>query len=143
MPTMTSQSTSSVRIDTSINRVWKAVTTADLIKQWFFGVDTEAEWKVGGKLIHRGEYQGKPYVDSGEILEFTPPRRLVHSHWSDLSGKPDDPENREVVSWDLAEADGGTRLTITEMNLPSDEAARTSAAAWKSALQSLKDLLEG
>lgn len=143
MPTMTSQSTTSVRIDASVSEVWKAVTTPDLIKQWFFGVDTEAEWKVGGKLIHRGEYQGKPYVDSGEILEFTPPRRLVHSHWSDVSGKPDDPENREIVSWDLTEVEGGTRLTITELNLPSDEAARTSEAAWKAALQSLKDLLEG
>jgi uncharacterized protein YndB with AHSA1/START domain len=143
MPTMTSQSTSSVRIDAPINTVWKSVTTPDLIKQWFFGVDTEAEWKVGGKLIHRGEYKGKPYVDSGEILEFTPPRRLVHSHWSDVSGKPDKPENREVVTWDLAEADGGTRLTITELNLPSEEAARTSAAAWKAALQGLKDMLEG
>ena len=104
MPAMTSQSTSSVRIDAPMNTVWKAVTTPGLIKQWFFGVDTEAEWKVGGKLIHRGEYQGKPYVDRGEILEFTPPRRLVHSHWSDVSGKPDVPENREIVTWDLAEA---------------------------------------
>ena len=67
-------------------------------------MDTEAEWKVGGKLIHRGEYKGKPYVDRGEILEFTPPRRLVHSHWSDVSGKRDKPENCEVVTWDLAEA---------------------------------------
>jgi uncharacterized protein YndB with AHSA1/START domain len=143
MPTTTSQATSSVRIDASRKAVWKAVTTPDMIKQWFFGVDTEAEWNVGGKLIHRGEYQGKPYVDSGEILEFMPPRRLVHSHWSDVSGKPDEPANREIVSWDLAEVDGGTRLTITELNLPSEEAARTSEAAWKAALQGLKDLLEG
>ena len=106
-------------------------------------MDTEAEWEVGGKLIHRGEYQGRPYVDRGEILEFTPPRRLVHSHWSDVSGKPDEPENREIVTWDLAELDGGTRLTITELSLPSEEAARTSGAAWKAALQSLKTLLEG
>ena len=143
MPTITSQSTSSVRIDAPMNAVWDAVTTPGMIKQWFFGVDTEAEWEVGGKLIHRGEYQGKPYVDRGEILEFTPPRRLVHSHWSDVSGKPDEPENREIVTWDLAEVDGGTRLTITEQNLPVGGGCPNLGSGREAALQSLKDLLEG
>jgi len=143
MRTSTRESFSSVRIDAPIDDVWAAVTTPILIKGWFFGVDTEAEWKVGGKLVHRGEYQGKPYIDQGEILEFEPPRRLVHSHWSDASGLPDQPENHEVVSWHLIDDAGGTRLTITEQNLPSEEAVATSEAAWKGALQSLKDLLEG
>ena len=143
MPTSTRESVSSVRIDAPIDEVWKAVTTPAQIKRWFFGVDTEAEWKVGGKLVHRGEYQGKPYVDRGEILEFVPPRRLVHSHWSDVSGKPDRPENHEIVSWDLARDGAGTKLTITELNLPSEEAASTSAAAWNGALESLKGMLEG
>ncbi len=143
MPTSTRESVSSVRIDAPIDEVWRAVTTPALIKRWFFGVDTEAEWRVGGKLVHRGEYEGKPYVDRGEILEFEPPRRLVHSHWSDVSGKPDRPENREIVSWDLDGDGAGTELTITELNLPSEEAAATSEAAWNGALQSLKRMLEG
>ncbi len=143
MPTSTRESVSSVRIDAPIEEVWRAVTTPVLIKRWFFGVDTEADWKVGGKLVHRGEYQGKPYVDRGEILEFAPPRRLVHSHWSEVSGKDDRPENHEIVSWDLAGDGAGTELTITEQNLPSDEAVATSAAAWKGALQGLKRMLEG
>jgi uncharacterized protein YndB with AHSA1/START domain len=142
MATTTTESTSSVRIDAPIEQVWQAVTTPTLIKEWFFGVDTEAEWKVGGVLVHRGDYQGRPYVDRGEILEFLPPRRLVHSHWSDVSGKPDRPENHEIVTWDLAERGDGTELTITERNLPSEEAVSTSESAWKAALDRLKALLE-
>lgn len=46
------------------------------------------------------------------------------------------------MAWDLAERDGDTELTITEENLPSEEAARTSEAAWGIALESLKELLE-
>ena len=133
---------SSVFIDGPIEKVWAALTTPELIKQWFFGVDTEADWRVGGELVHRGEYQGKPYVDRGTILEFEPPRRMVHTHWSDVSGRPDTPDNYQRVAWDLAERDGGTELTITERNLPSDEAAETSEQAWKAALGSLKELLE-
>src|SRR5688500_5656940 len=133
---------SSTRINAPVEAVWKAITTPAEIKRWFFGVDTESDWTVGSQLVHRGEYQGKPYVDKGEILEFEPPRRLVHTHWSDVSGKPDTAENYQHVAWDLAELDGGTELTITERNLPSDQAAKTSEGAWKAALGSLKELLE-
>lgn len=142
MSTTTNEIRSSTRIDAPIATVWKAITTPEQIKEWFFGVDTESDWQVGSQLVHTGEYQGKPYVDKGEILELESPKRLVHTHWSDVSGKPDMPENYQIVAWDLVERDGGTELTITEENLPSDQAAQTSEAAWAAALKSLKELLE-
>lgn len=142
MPTTITEITSSTHIDAPIDRVWKAITTPSEIKQWFCGVDTESDWRVGGDLVHRGEYQGKPYIDKGTILEFEPPKRLVHTHWSDVSGKPDTPESYQLVAWDLAERGGGTELTIRERNLPSAEAAKTSEQAWEMALASLKKVLE-
>jgi uncharacterized protein YndB with AHSA1/START domain len=84
--------TNSITIEAAIEEVWRALTTPDQIKRWFFGVDTETDWKVGSPLVHRGEYQGKPYEDKGEIVRFDPPELLVHTQWSDLSGKPDSPE---------------------------------------------------
>ncbi|HEX2470751.1 MAG TPA: SRPBCC domain-containing protein [Candidatus Limnocylindrales bacterium] len=133
---------SSTHIDAPLDAVWKAITTPEQIKRWFLGVDTESDWTVGSQLVHTGEYQGKPYVDKGEILEIEPPKRLVHTHWSDVSGKPDAAEYYQIVAWDLAERDGGTELTVTEENLPSEDAATTSEAAWAAALKSLKELLE-
>jgi uncharacterized protein YndB with AHSA1/START domain len=134
--------TSSITIDASVEDVWKALTTPELIKQWFFGVDTETDWKVGSPLVHRGEYQGKPYVDKGEIVRFDPPKLLVHTHWSDLSGKPDSPEHYQEVTWALSDRDGATELTISERNLPSEEAKAVSEEGWKTVLNNLKDLLE-
>jgi uncharacterized protein YndB with AHSA1/START domain len=134
--------TTSTTINATQDEVWKALTTPDVIKQWFFGVETETDWKVGSPLIHRGEYQGKPYVDKGEILRFDPPKLLVHTHWSDISGKPDRPENYQEVEWALSDRDGKTELTITERNLPSEEAKATSEDSWKTVLKSLKELLE-
>jgi uncharacterized protein YndB with AHSA1/START domain len=134
--------TSSITIDAPIEDVWKAVTTPALIKQWFFGVDTETDWQVGGTLVHRGEYQGKPYEDRGEILQFDPPKLLVHTHWSDLSGKPDSPEHYQEVSWALAQRNGATELTITERNLPSEEAKAVSEESWRMVLENLKSVLE-
>jgi uncharacterized protein YndB with AHSA1/START domain len=134
--------TNSITVDASVEDVWKALTTPELIKQWFFGVDTETDWKVGSPLVHRGEYQGKPYVDKGEIVRFDPPKLLVHTHWNDVSGKPDSPEHYQEVTWALSERDGATELTISERNLPSAEAKAVSEEGWKTVLNNLKDLLE-
>ena len=133
---------SSITIGAPIDEVWKAITTPELIKQWFFGVDTESEWEPGGQLIHRGEWQGKPYVDKGEILKIDPPALLVHTHWSEVSGVPDTPQNYQEVTWALSGRDGSTELTITERNLPSEEAKAASEEGWKIALTGLKALLE-
>ena len=142
MQTTVNEITSSTHIDAPIDVVWSAITTPSQIKKWFFDVDTESDWMVGSQLVHSGEYHGKPYLDKGEILEIEPPKRLVHTHLSDVSGKPDDPEHYQVVTWQLDQEDGGTELTIRERNLPSEDAAATSGQAWKAALMGLKAILE-
>jgi uncharacterized protein YndB with AHSA1/START domain len=134
---------SSVSIDASVDEVWQALTTPELIKQWFFGVDTESDWKQGSPIVHRGEWQGKPYIDKGEIVRIEPPHVLVHTHWSDLSGTPDSPEHYQEVTWEVSGRNGGSQLTITEHNLPSDEATDASDQAWSMVLMNLKSMLEG
>lgn len=134
---------SSVAIDASVDDVWQAITTPETIKQWFFGVDTETDWKQGSPIVHTGEWQGKPYVDKGEIVRIEPPHVLVHTHWSDLSGTPDSPEHYQEVTWEVSERSDGSELTISERNLPSDEAKDASDQAWPMVLQNLKGLLEG
>ena len=134
--------TISVTIRAPTEEVWNALTTPELIKRWFFGVDTETDWQVGSPLVHRGEWQGKPYEDKGTILRFEPPTLLVHSHRGPASGVPDRPEHYQEVTWSLAERDGTTTLTVAETNLPSQEAKAMSDESWKAVLNNLKELLE-
>ena len=42
---------------------------------------------------------------------------------------PDAPENYQEVTWELSARDGSTELTITERNLPSEEARAVSRRA--------------
>lgn len=63
-----------------------------------------------------GSTKGGRTKTRGTILEIQPPRRLVHSHWSPVSGLPDAPENHELVTWELDEREGETELTIKEAN---------------------------
>ena len=89
-----------------VTTVWEAITTPHVIKRWFFGVDTETDWNEGSPIVHRGEYQGMPYEDRGTIVRFEPGRRLVHTHWSSVSGLPDSDEHYQEVAWTLSEHDG-------------------------------------
>jgi uncharacterized protein YndB with AHSA1/START domain len=132
----------SLKINAPTDRVWKALTTPDLIKKWFFGVDTKTDWAEGSPIVHRGEYQGKPYEDKGTILKVDPGRRIVHTHWSPSSGLPDIPENYEEVTWELSEREGRTELVVSEVNLPSEKAKSISEQSWSAALTNLKELLE-
>jgi len=116
------RSTASVSIDAPPAKVWEALTTPELMTQWFFGVETETDWTEGSPIVHRGEYQGQPHVDRGIILTVDPEELLVHTHWSSVSGIPDVPENYQTVSWALTERDGNTELTITDANIRSEEA---------------------
>jgi uncharacterized protein YndB with AHSA1/START domain len=136
------RSTASIAIDAHPESVWAALITPELRKQWFFGVDTETDWSVGGPIVHRGEYEGQPYVDKGTVLAFEPPALLVHTHWSSVSGVPDLPENHQTVSWRLDEREGQTDLTVTDDNIRSEEARATSDEAWIAALTKLKELVE-
>jgi uncharacterized protein YndB with AHSA1/START domain len=132
----------SATIAAPIDEVWRAITTPELIKRWFFGVDTETDWTPGSPIVHRGEWQGRPYEDKGEIVTVDPPRLLVHTHWSDLSGAPDRPEHYQEVTWALTDERGGTELTVSERNLPSEEAKTVSEQSWETALGNLRSLLE-
>jgi len=134
--------TTSVTIDAPIEAVWAAITTAERIKEWFFGVDTRSDWAPGSELVHTGEWQGRPYSDKGTIVRIEPPHLLEHTHWSDVSGLPDEPEHYEVVTWTLEESNAGTRLTVAERNLASEEARAVSEQSWRTVLDRLKELLE-
>ena len=81
-------------------------------------------------------------MDKGVILTIEPPHLPVHTHWSDRSGLPDRPESCQEVTWRLEERGGSTTLTVSERNLPSEEAKAISDQGWGVALTALKSLLE-
>src|SRR6185503_20825371 len=131
-----------ITIHAPVEEVWDALTRPELIRQWFFGVDTRTTWMEGTPITHRGEYQGKPYEDRGEILKFEPPKLLSHTHWSSMSGLPDIKENYQRVTYSLVDKGRSTELTLTEVNLPSEEGKELSDKSWDVALDMLKQMLE-
>lgn len=132
----------SMLINAPVSKVWDALTKPELIKQYLFDTDVVTDWKVGSPILYRGEWEGKPFEDKGEILAFEPEKKLASTHWSPLSGVPDTPENYHTVTYDLVSKDDKTEITITQDNNAHEQERVRSEENWKSVLVGLKNLLE-
>jgi uncharacterized protein YndB with AHSA1/START domain len=110
-------------IDAPADKVWRALTTPKTLKTYFMGSDVESDWKVGGAIRFRGEYQGKAYEDHGEIRSFEPAKRLAFSHFSPLAGAKDAPENYNLITIDLEPAGPKTKVTLTQAKLQGEPQA--------------------
>jgi uncharacterized protein YndB with AHSA1/START domain len=106
-----------VDIDAPRSDVWRSLTEPERIKEYYLGADVQTDWQVGSPITFKGEWEGKPYEDKGEILAFEPERKLAYSHWSSMGGKPDAPENYHVVEVTLDERDSATRVNLRQSNL--------------------------
>jgi uncharacterized protein YndB with AHSA1/START domain len=135
--------TAETEIDAFPAKVWAALTDPAQIKEYMFGSQVETDWNQGSPIVWKGEYEGKKYEDKGEIVEIEPERRLKVTHFSPLSGEEDRPENYHTVLYELEERDGKTRVSLSQDNNSSKEAAEHSQANWEKMLAGLKQVVEG
>jgi uncharacterized protein YndB with AHSA1/START domain len=134
--------TAGITIDALPGAVWEALTEPSLISRYMFGTDVHTTWKVGDPITYRGEWEGAAYEDKGTILEVQPGKLLKSTHFSPLSGKADLPENYHTVTYILSEVSGQTRVTLTQDNNASPDAAEHSRQNWELILAGLKDVVE-
>ena len=78
-------------INTSADKVWKALTDPQTIKKYMFGATVISDWKEGSKIVWKGEWEGRAYEDKGKILSLEPNKKLQYSHFSPLTGLDDVP----------------------------------------------------
>jgi len=131
-----------ITINTPASKVWDALTKPDLIKQYLFGTEVATDWQVGSPITYKGTWEGKTYEDKGKILQIEPGKLLVSTYWSSFLGVPDIAENYQTVRYELSAESDGTRLTITQDNNDTQEAAAHSEQNWKMVLDAIKKLLE-
>jgi uncharacterized protein YndB with AHSA1/START domain len=133
--------TTSILITASREKVWDALINPDAIKQYMFGTTVATNWREGGPISWKGEWEGKAYEDKGTVLVVEPEFALHYTHYSPLSG-PDTPENHHTVSIDLTTEEDQTRVTLTQDNNATEEAKVHSEENWKRMLEGLKNYVE-
>ena len=128
-----------IYIKTTPERLWEAITEAELRQKYNFGVGISSDWTPGSsyRAVHAGA--GVP-ISEGENLEVDPPRRLVQSFtalWSDEVKA----EGISRVTWDIEQVEDSCRLTVTHDQLREDANAELFGG-WPMILSGLKTLLE-
>ena len=134
---------SSIVINAPVDLVWKALVDPDAIRQYMFGTQVVSNWKVGSPIIWKGEWQGKSYEDKGVILQFQPERTLQYSHFSPLSGMPDQPENYHTVIVELSPEGNQTKVVLAQDHNASEDERAHSEKNWEGMLAALKKYVEG
>lgn len=132
----------SITINAPIFRVWDALINPQAIKVYMFGAHVMSDWEKGSEIVWRGQWKSKTYEDKGTILEMEKERLLQYSHYSPLSGLPDEPENYHLVTFKLTDKGAQTHVSLMQDNNPNERVRQHSEENWVKMLQGLKRLLE-
>ncbi len=128
-------------------RVYKAWTDADEIRQWWAlsGMTIEIadfDVRVGGRFrLGMRSQEGNLYVVGGEYSVVDPPAKLVHSWQWEEGGAGGAQVMRVTV--EFFEDDDATRLVLTHENLRDQEAADSHRGGWTNKLDCIEQYLRG
>lgn len=131
-----------IDIAAPVTQVWRALTDPDTIAQYFFGTHVQTDWQPGNPIVWKGEYEGRPYEDKGEILDVEQHRLLRMTHFSPMAGLPDEPENYHTLTYELDERGGSTHLALNQDNNGTEAEATRATATWARMLDGLKNTVE-
>jgi uncharacterized protein YndB with AHSA1/START domain len=132
----------SISINAPKSKVWMALIDPEQVKKYFFGTVLKSDWKVNSPITFSGEWEGKPYLDKGIILQIEKEKILKYNYWSSFSGTEDKPENYATIIYSLEEKAGQTTIFISQDSIKSKEALDHSEQNWQMIMGSLKELLE-
>ena len=127
-------------IRTTPEQLWSALTDAEFMKQYWFGVHCESQWTAGSpwKMVSSAGQT----MDSGEIIEADPPRRLV-IRWQNQNKPELAAEGPSQCTMELEPTGAVVKLSITH-TIERDPSKFITAVSggWPKIMSNLKSLLE-
>ena len=127
-------------IRTTTDKLWSALTDEEFMKQYWFGMHCESQWKAGSswRLV-----SGDGVIfDDGEIVEADPPRRLVirwlHKNKPELKA-----EGPSLCTIELEASGEAVKLSITHaIEREPSKLIEAVSGGWPKIISNLKSLLE-
>ena len=127
-----------IYIKTTPERLWKAITDAEMRAKYTFGLSVKSSWQPGSR--YEGQSPTAALIIEGENLDVDPPRRLVQSFralWSEEVKR----EGTSRVTWEIEPVADSCRLTVLHAELRED-ANPELYGGWMMVLSGLKTVLE-
>lgn len=127
-------------IASSPERLWEMLTCGELTRGYWFDRRIESEWRPGAAVCFFDGASDR-ITDSGEVLEWDPPRRLVYSFRVEYDEVMRD-RGYSRVAFTLEPHEDVVKLTLVHDQLPDWEWADILRERWALVLSSLKTCLE-
>ena len=126
-----------VLINAPVAEVWAEVTKLKQIQKPMFGTVLDTDFKPGSRMLYRSE-DGKRVFILGEIKEFVPPTRFVHTfRFTNLAETP------TLVEWTLEDNGGSTRVTVVHSKfVDQKETHKAVLTSWVDILDNIKAVVE-
>jgi uncharacterized protein YndB with AHSA1/START domain len=127
-------------IRTTQEKLWSALTDAQFMKQYWFGMHCESRWTAGSswKLVS-GDNQ---ILDAGEIVEADAPRRLL-IRWQHQNNPELKAEGESQCTMELESTGTAVKLSITHtIECEPSKLIAAVSGGWPKILSNLKSLME-
>ena len=123
----------SIDIEACPEKVWEELTRTGTVLRFYFDSVLEGDLRPGGKLRYVTPDRKRTFIE-GEVVEFNPPTRFVHTFmFKDLAEPP------QKVSFDLESIGKATRLTVRHEGLDrAPKHGRRVDSGWTKILGDLK-----
>lgn len=127
-------------IRTTSDALWTALTDAECMKRYWFGMHCESPWTTGASWTRFSDDGG--VVDEGEIIAAEPSRRLVirwrHQKHPELSA-----EGPSLCTMEMEHDGTAIKLSITHtIERASSKLIAAVSEGWPKVAANLKSLLE-
>jgi len=127
-------------IRTSIEKLWQSLITPEFQQQYWLGAKFETEWKQGATW--RLTFADGRVADTGEIVEYDPPRRMVLK-WRNEFRPELTAEGFSRCVFEVEQAGNAVKLRITHtIDVPESKFIEAVSGGWPQILSNLKSLLE-
>ena len=128
-------------IETSSMIVWDVLTKPEHIEEWL-GVKAESDWKVNSDLFFKFSWNGKDFVDKGNIIKFDENKIFAYTYWSNFSGLTDEPINFSKIKFKLVKKGEKTLLELTHSDIKNQTMYEHSDKNWEETLDQIKSIAE-
>lgn len=127
-------------IRTSPEKLWAALTDAETMKLYWFGMHCESDFKAGSPW--RLVFEDGRIADTGEILEAEPPKRLVVK-WRNEFRPEMKVEGYSTCTFTIESVGSAAKLTILHtIEREKSKFIEGVSGGWPQILSNLKSLLE-